>query len=50
MLFPQFRGKRLSIGMPGTVLRLLVLEVLNHDALAASTNSSIPITHRQSTH
>jgi len=26
--FAQFRGKRLSIGMPGTVLRTLMLEVL----------------------
>src|SRR6266536_1924750 len=27
-LFAQFRGQRLSIGMPGTALRLLMLEVL----------------------
>ncbi|MFZ1196647.1 MAG: hypothetical protein WAN49_14615, partial [Pseudolabrys sp.] len=27
-LFAQLRGKRLSIGMPGTALRLLMLEVL----------------------
>ena len=26
-LFAQFRGKRLSIGQPGTALRLLMLEV-----------------------
>ncbi|MGB2646786.1 MAG: hypothetical protein WBC86_04105, partial [Pseudolabrys sp.] len=37
-LFAQFRGKRLSIGMPGTALRLLMLEVLKAtDALDAST-------------
>ncbi|MGA7334110.1 MAG: TAXI family TRAP transporter solute-binding subunit [Pseudolabrys sp.] len=37
-LFAQFRGKRLSIGMPGTALRLLMLEVLKTtDALDAST-------------
>ena len=37
-LFTQFRGKRLSIGMPGTALRLLMLEVLKAtDALDAST-------------
>ena len=39
-LFAQFRGKRLSIGMPGTALRLLMLEVLKAtDALDASTRS-----------
>ena len=27
-LFAQFRGKRLSIGMPGTALRLLMMEIL----------------------
>jgi TRAP-type uncharacterized transport system substrate-binding protein len=27
-VFAQFRGKRLSIGMPGSALRSLVLEVL----------------------
>ena len=38
-LFAQFRGKRLSIGMPGTALRLLMLEVLKAtDALDASTH------------
>ena len=37
--FPQFRGKRLSIGMPGTALRLLMLQVLKAtDALDASTH------------
>ena len=37
-LFAQFRGKRLSIGMPGTALRSLMLEVLKAtDALDAST-------------
>ena len=37
-LFAQLRGKRLSIGMPGTALRLLMLEVLKAtDALDAST-------------
>jgi hypothetical protein len=37
-LFAQFRGKRISIGMPGTALRLLMLEVLKAtDALDAST-------------
>jgi hypothetical protein len=37
-LFVQLRGKRLSIGMPGTALRMLMLEVLKAtDALDAST-------------
>jgi hypothetical protein len=37
-LFAQFRGKRLSIGVPGSALRALVLEVLKTtDALDAST-------------
>ncbi len=37
-LFAQLRGKRLSIGMPGTALRLLMLEVLKAtEALDAST-------------
>jgi hypothetical protein len=37
-LFSQLRGKRLSIGMPGTALRLLMLEVLKAtDGLDAST-------------
>ena len=37
-LFAQFRGKRLSIGMPGTALRSIMLEVLRAtDALDAST-------------
>src|SRR5205085_5314071 len=36
-LFAQFRGKRLSIGMPGTALRWLMLEVLKaSDAMDAS--------------
>jgi len=36
--FAQFRGKRLSIGMPGTALRSLIFEVLKvTDALDAST-------------
>jgi hypothetical protein len=36
--FTQFRGKRLSIGMPGTALRALILEVLKAtDALDTST-------------
>ena len=39
-LFAQFRGKRLSIGMPGTALRSLMLQVLKAtDALDASTQS-----------
>ena len=38
-LFAQFRGKRLSIGMPGTALRSLMLEVLKAaDAVDASTH------------
>jgi uncharacterized protein len=37
-VFAQFRGKRLSIGIPGTALRSLLLEVLKAtDALDAST-------------
>jgi hypothetical protein len=37
-LFSQLRGKRLSIGLPGTALRLLMLEVLKAtDGLDAST-------------
>jgi hypothetical protein len=37
-LFTQFRGKRLSIGVPGSALRLLILEVLKAtDGLDAST-------------
>src|SRR6266516_2891790 len=37
--FAQFRGKRLSIGMPGTALRSLMLQVLNAtDALDAVTH------------
>ena len=37
-LFAQLRSKRLSIGMPGTALRMLMLEVLKAtDALDAST-------------
>jgi hypothetical protein len=37
-LFAQLRGKRLSIGMPGTALRLLMLDVLKAtDGLDAST-------------
>lgn len=37
-LFAQFRDKRLSIGVPGTALRLLMLDVLKAtDALDAST-------------
>jgi len=36
--FAQFRGKRLSIGMPGTALRLLISQVLKAtDAFDAST-------------
>ena len=27
-MFPQFRGERMAIGMPGTALRLLMLDVL----------------------
>jgi TRAP-type uncharacterized transport system substrate-binding protein len=39
--FAQFRGKRLSIGMPGTALRSLVLQVLiATEALDASTQLS----------
>ncbi len=38
-LFAQFRGKRLSIGIPGSALRSLMLEVLETtDALDASTD------------
>ena len=37
-LFSQLRGKRISIGLPGTALRLLMLEVLKAtDGLDAST-------------
>jgi len=37
--FAQFRGKRLSIGMPGTALRSHILQVLKAtDALEASTH------------
>jgi TRAP-type uncharacterized transport system substrate-binding protein len=37
--FSQFRGKRLSIGMPGTALRALMLQVLKAtDALDSSTH------------
>jgi len=40
-IFAQFRGKRLSIGMPGTALRSLMLQVLKvTDALDASTDLS----------
>src|SRR5262249_54226448 len=36
--FVQFRGKRLSIGTPGTALRALILQVLTAtDAVDAST-------------
>ena len=50
-LFAQLRGKRLSIGMPGTALRLLMLEVLKTtDALDASTQLLDPDYTRQSTH
>ncbi len=39
--FVQFRGKRLSIGMPGTALRSLILQVLKAtDALDASAHLS----------
>jgi TRAP-type uncharacterized transport system substrate-binding protein len=39
--FAQFRGKRLSIGQPGTALRLLILEILRAtDALDASPRLS----------
>jgi uncharacterized protein len=39
--FAQFRGKRLSIGMPGTALRSLILQVLKAtDALDASAHLS----------
>jgi TRAP-type uncharacterized transport system substrate-binding protein len=38
MQFAQFRGKRLSIGAPGTALRALMLQVLTAtDAMDAST-------------
>jgi hypothetical protein len=38
-LFSQLRGKRLSLGVPGTALRLLMLEVLKAtDGLDASTH------------
>jgi hypothetical protein len=38
-LFSQLRGKRISIGLPGTALRLLMLEVLKAtDGLDASTH------------
>jgi hypothetical protein len=40
-LFAQFRGKRLSIGVPGSALRSLMLEVLkNTDGLDGSTHLS----------
>jgi hypothetical protein len=36
-MFPQFRGKRVAIGMPGTAFRVLILDVLQAtDALDAS--------------
>jgi hypothetical protein len=39
--FAQFRGKRLSIGMPGTALRSVILQVLKAtNALDASTHLS----------
>ena len=39
--FAQFRGKRLSIGMPGTALRSIILQVLKAtNALDASTDLS----------
>jgi TRAP-type uncharacterized transport system substrate-binding protein len=39
--FAQFRGKRLSVGMPGTALRSLILQVLKAtEALDASTHLS----------
>jgi len=39
--FVQFRGKRLSIGMPGTALRSLILQILKAtDALDASAHLS----------
>jgi uncharacterized protein len=39
--FAQFRGKRLSIGVPGTALRSVILQVLKAtDALDASTHLS----------
>jgi hypothetical protein len=38
-LFSQLRGKRISVGLPGTALRLLMLEVLKAtDGLDASTH------------
>jgi NMT1-like family len=38
-LFSQLRGKRISIGLPGTAMRLLMLEVLKAtDGLDASTH------------
>jgi TRAP-type uncharacterized transport system substrate-binding protein len=38
-VFAQFRGKRLSVGMPGTALRSLMLQVLKTtDAVDASTH------------
>jgi hypothetical protein len=47
-VFTQFRGKRLSIGIPGTALRSLLLEVLKAtDALDASTQL-VDLEHAQS--
>jgi uncharacterized protein len=47
-LFAQFRGKRLSIGVPGSALRALVLEVLKAtDALDASTRLIDDLDHAQ---
>ena len=49
--FAQFRGKRLSIGMPRTAVRTLMVEVLKATgALDASTVCWIWITARQSMH
>ena len=47
-LFAQFRGKRLSIGVPGSALRALTLEVLKAtDALDASTRLVDDLDYKQ---
>ena len=47
-LFAQFRGKRISIGVPGSALRALVLDVLEAtDALDASTRLVDDLDYKQ---
>ena len=52
-LFAQFRGKRLSIGMPGTALRLAMTEILSMPLMHWMLRPNswiIQITPEQSTH